>query len=95
MKTLKFIVFLALALILLVSALGCQPQQAGPVTVRVLTMEQAGPTVDDMNAIVAEFNKANPNVKVEIEYLTLRSQLNGIEFPKSSVSRLDSAYVQF
>ena len=27
--------------------------------------------------------------------LTLRSQLNGIEFPKSSVSRLDSAYVQF
>jgi multiple sugar transport system substrate-binding protein len=30
-------------------------------------MEQAGPTVDEMNAIVAEFNKANPNVKVEIE----------------------------
>jgi maltose/moltooligosaccharide transporter len=27
--------------------------------------------------------------------LTLRSQLNGIEFPKSSVSGLDSAYVQF
>jgi multiple sugar transport system substrate-binding protein len=70
MKTLKFIVFLALALILLVSALGCQPQQAGPVTVRVLTMEQAGPTVDEMNAIVAEFNKANPNVKVEIEYVS-------------------------
>ena len=38
-------------------------------TVRVLAMEQAGPTVEEMNAIVAEFNQANPNIKVEIEYV--------------------------
>jgi len=29
----------------------------------------------------------------EYNLLTLPSQLNGIEFPKSSVSRLDSVYV--
>jgi multiple sugar transport system substrate-binding protein len=38
-------------------------------TIHVLTMEQAGPTVDEMNAIVAEFNKANPNIEVLIDYV--------------------------
>lgn len=42
---------------------------AGPVTIKVLSMEQAGPTVEEMNAIVQEFNTANPNIKVEIEYV--------------------------
>lgn len=45
------------------------PKAAEPVTIRVLTMEQAGPTVEEMNAIVDEFNKANPNVKVAIDYV--------------------------
>ncbi len=45
------------------------PAPVEKATVHVLTMEQAGPTVDEMNAIVAEFNKANPNIKVEIEYV--------------------------
>jgi multiple sugar transport system substrate-binding protein len=69
-STFRFIVlFLSLALIL--ALVGCQPAKpAGPVTIRVLTMEQAGPTVEEMNAIVAEFNKANPNVNVEIEYVS-------------------------
>jgi multiple sugar transport system substrate-binding protein len=35
----------------------------------MLAMEQAGPTVDEMNAIGAEFNQANPNIKVEIDYV--------------------------
>jgi multiple sugar transport system substrate-binding protein len=55
---------------LLFSLVGCQTQKAGPVTVRVLTMEQAGPTSEEMNAIVEEFNKANPNVDVQIEYVS-------------------------
>lgn len=45
------------------------PKAAEPVTIHVLTMEQAGPTVEEMNAIVDEFNKANPNVKVAIDYV--------------------------
>ncbi|MBN1147797.1 MAG: ABC transporter substrate-binding protein [Anaerolineales bacterium] len=65
----RFVVFL-IVLALGLSAVGCQPKQAGPATVRVLAMEQAGPTVDEMNAIVAEFNQANPNVEVLIDYVS-------------------------
>lgn len=71
MKTFRSITILAFAIIVLVSVVGCAPKQpAGPVTIRVLSMEQAGPTVDEMNAIVGEFNQANPNIKVEIEYVS-------------------------
>jgi multiple sugar transport system substrate-binding protein len=70
MKAIRLMLFALIALVLIASVVGCQPKQpAGPVTVRVLTMEQAGPTVDEMNAIVDEFNKANPDIKVEIEYV--------------------------
>lgn len=65
------VIFGLLILILIVSLTGCAPAKpAGPVTIRVLTMQQAGPTPDEMNAIVAEFNKANPTTKVEIEYVS-------------------------
>jgi len=71
MKAIRSFTILAFAIILMASAAGCAPQQpAGPVTVRVLSMEQAGATVDEMNAIVGEFNKANPDVMVEIEYVS-------------------------
>jgi multiple sugar transport system substrate-binding protein len=69
MKTTRMMLFAFMAVVLLLSAVGCQAKSTGPVTIRVLTMEQAGPTVDEMNAIVAEFNKANPDIKVEIEYV--------------------------
>lgn len=42
---------------------------AEEVTIRVLAMEQAGPTVDEMNTIVSEFNQQYPNIKVEIDYV--------------------------
>jgi multiple sugar transport system substrate-binding protein len=70
MKTLMRITLFVTALILVVGAVGCAPQAAGPATVRVLAMEQAGPTVEEMNAIVEEFNEANPNVEVIIEYVS-------------------------
>jgi multiple sugar transport system substrate-binding protein len=59
-----------LAAIFIASLAGCAPAAKGPVTVKVLSMEQAGPTVDEMNAIVTEFNKTNPNVKVTIDYVS-------------------------
>jgi multiple sugar transport system substrate-binding protein len=46
------------------------PKPAQPVTIRVLSMEQAGPTVEEMNQIVAEFNKGNPDVNVQIDYVS-------------------------
>jgi len=65
----KFL-FELIIVVLAFSLVGCQPRQTGPITVRVLTMEQAGPTSDEMNAIVEEFNKANPNVQVQIDYVS-------------------------
>jgi multiple sugar transport system substrate-binding protein len=70
MKFVRSMFMLLVAVIFIASVLGCAPQAAtGPAAIRVLAMEQAGPTVDEMNAIVAEFNKANPQIKVEIEYV--------------------------
>ena len=70
MKSIRSMMFALMALVMIMSVVSCQPQTpAGPVTIRVLTMEQAGPTVDEMNAIVGEFNAANPDIKVEIEYV--------------------------
>ena len=70
MKPVRSMIMLFVAMIFLVSVVGCAPKApAGPVTIHVLSMQQAGPTVDEMNAIVGEFNKANPNIKVEIEYV--------------------------
>lgn len=71
MKTRMRFLALVFVLVLLTTAVGCQPSQpSGPTTVRVLSMEQAGPTVDEMNSIVSEFNQANPNIDVEIEYVS-------------------------
>jgi multiple sugar transport system substrate-binding protein len=71
MKSVRSMIMLLLAMIFIASIVGCAPKAAaGPVTVHVLSMEQAGPTVDEMNSIVGEFNKANPNIKVEIEYVS-------------------------
>lgn len=66
-----FILFFV-ALALIAATVGCQPQtvSTGPATVKVLAMQQAGPTPEEMNAIVAEFNQTTPNVKVEIEYVS-------------------------
>lgn len=70
MKAIRSMLFVLMALVMIASVVGCQPKPAaGPATIRVLTMEQAGPTVEEMNAIVAEFNEANPDIKVEIEYV--------------------------
>lgn len=63
--------FLLLLLALLVSTAGCAaPKEAAVKNVKVLTMQQAGPTTEEMDAIVAKFNEANPDIKVEIEYVS-------------------------
>jgi multiple sugar transport system substrate-binding protein len=64
--TLMLVVLIAIPLLT-----ACQSQQpTGPVSIKVLSMEQAGPTVEEMNSIVQEFNKANPNIQVQIEYVS-------------------------
>lgn len=71
MKTLSRLITLVFVLALVIGIAGCaQPEAEGPATVHVLAMEQAGPTVEEMDSIVAEFNESNPNVEVVIDYVS-------------------------
>src|SRR4030067_3847757 len=71
MKTKSRFIMIVLVFVLGISLVSCGGgKPAGPVTIKVLTMQQAGPTPDEMNAIVAEFNEGSPDVKVEIEYVS-------------------------
>lgn len=70
MKTLARLFAFLFVLVLVIGSVGCQPAAPEASTVRVLAMEQAGPTVEEMNAIVGEFNEANPNVEVIIDYVS-------------------------
>jgi multiple sugar transport system substrate-binding protein len=70
MRTLYKFTLLIAVLMLIASAVGCTPtKQSGPVTIRVLTMDQAAMSVDDMNAVAKEFMAANPNVEVVMTYV--------------------------
>lgn len=66
----KFFV-VVIALMMVAGASGCAPQQqaASPITVKVLTMDQAAMSVDDMNAVAQEFMTANSDVKIEMTYV--------------------------
>jgi len=71
MKTFSRLITLVFVLALVIGIAGCaQPAAEGPATVHVLAMEQAGPTVEEMDSIVAEFNESNPNVEVVIDYVS-------------------------
>lgn len=60
-----------LVLILAVATAGCGPKApAGPVTIRVLTTNQAGMTEDEWNSITQQFMAANPDIKVELYFFT-------------------------
>ncbi len=53
MKPISRFLMIVLAFVLAIGLVGCGGgQQAGPVTIKVLTMQQAGPTPEEMNAIV-------------------------------------------
>jgi multiple sugar transport system substrate-binding protein len=69
MRTTHKIALFVLALVLALSLVGCQSKQSGPATVRVLTMDQAAMSVDQMNAVATEFMAANPDIKVEMTYV--------------------------
>lgn len=72
MKRMYRILSVLLVVVFLIGAAGCAgaQEEAGPKTLRVLAMQQAGPTPEEMNAIVEKFNASNPNVVVEIEYVS-------------------------
>jgi multiple sugar transport system substrate-binding protein len=70
MRTLYKISLLAAALLFVVGAVGCAPKPAaGPVTIHVLTMDQAGLKPAEIDQIAREFEAKNPDIKVNMEYL--------------------------
>ncbi len=84
MRTFYKIALILLACILVAGAAGCtaapttqapaaNPTEpaapAQPAVVRVLTMDQAAMSVDQMNEVANEFMAANPDIKVEMTYV--------------------------
>jgi multiple sugar transport system substrate-binding protein len=70
MRTIYKITLFALALLLLIGATGCASKQAaGPVTIHVLTMDQAGLKPAEIDQIARDFEAQNPDIKVVMEYL--------------------------
>jgi multiple sugar transport system substrate-binding protein len=60
-----------LIILVLIFTLGVITAQAqDPTNVRILTMQQAAMTPDEMQAVADEFNAANPGTKVELEFVS-------------------------
>jgi multiple sugar transport system substrate-binding protein len=70
MRTFHKFLLLIIAFVLAISVAGCQPKQAGPVTIHVLTMDQAGLKPAEIDQIARDFEAKNPDIKVVMEYLS-------------------------
>jgi multiple sugar transport system substrate-binding protein len=56
--------------VFVIGAVGCAPKQpAGPVTIHILTMDQAGLKPAEIDQIARDFEAQNPDIKVNMEYL--------------------------
>jgi multiple sugar transport system substrate-binding protein len=60
---------MAIALILVVSLVACSPKKAGPVTIHILTQDQAGMKPAEIDQIARDFEAQNPDIKVVMEYV--------------------------
>jgi multiple sugar transport system substrate-binding protein len=73
MRTFQKASVLALALVMMAGLYSCAPAAtptaAGPVTIHVLTMDQAGLKPAEIDQIAREFEAQNPDIKVNMEYL--------------------------
>ena len=69
MRTIYKIAMLALAVLLVLGVVGCQPKAAGPVTIHIMTMDQAGLKPAEIDQIARDFEAQNPDIKVVMEYV--------------------------
>jgi multiple sugar transport system substrate-binding protein len=70
MRTFYKITTLFVAIMLVAGITSCAPAApAGPVTIHVLTMDQAGLKPADIDKIVSDFEAKNPDIKVVMEYV--------------------------
>lgn len=69
MRSLYRINLLLLSVLFIVGTVGCAPKAAGPVTIHVLTMDQAGLKPAEVDQIARDFEAKNPDIKVSMEYV--------------------------
>ena len=70
MRSLYKITVFVLALLFLVGTVGCAPKAAaGPVTIHVMSMDQAGLKPAEIDQIARDFEAQNPDIKVSMEYV--------------------------
>ena len=58
-----------LVLILILGLVGCTPKATGPVTIHILTQDQAGMKPAEIDQIARDFEAKNPDIKVVMEYV--------------------------
>jgi multiple sugar transport system substrate-binding protein len=70
MRSLYKVSLFVMAALFVIGAVGCAPKPAaGPVTIHVLTMDQAGLKPAEVDQIAREFEAKNPDIKVAMEYV--------------------------
>lgn len=69
MRTLYKITLLLMVAVLAARCAPAKPAAGGPVTIHVLTMDQAGLKPAEIDQIAREFEAQNPDIKVAMEYL--------------------------
>src|SRR5512143_3923944 len=70
MRSLYKISLFVMALLFVIGAVGCAPKAAGPVTIHMLTMDQAGLKPAEIDQIARDFEAKNPDIKVSMEYVS-------------------------
>jgi multiple sugar transport system substrate-binding protein len=70
MRSLYKITLFVLALLFLVGTVGCAPKaSSGPVTLHILTQDQAGIKPAEVDQIARDFEAKNPDIKISMEYV--------------------------
>jgi multiple sugar transport system substrate-binding protein len=59
----------AITIILVIGIVGCGPKNTGPVTIHILTQDQAGMKPAEIDQIARDFEAATPDIKVVMEYV--------------------------
>src|SRR5512135_567405 len=70
MRTFYKIAFLVLCVVMVASLVGCASKATGPVTIHLLTMDQAGLKPAEIDQIARDFEAKNPDIKVVMEYVS-------------------------
>ena len=69
MRNMNKILMGMITIILVISVVGCGPKNTGPVTIHILTQDQAGMKPAEIDQIARDFEAANPDIKVVMEYV--------------------------